>query len=273
MKNGYVLLFVVMSSISYSQTIQETIGWINKNSQGRHKVLFIEKTNRIQLIKVDIIPGVIESAKVQEFNSKDVTMISAPTKNNEWNDLIFNFKKGGAEVTSFTIIDNSKTRSGESKKIVPGIVADIKSNEEMILNYKKAYLNLFKKIGVNIKDGDFYKVGVSNNSNISLVKNDKIQSSSKSNYDKLAIDKLLNSYKIHNQELLKQNEELKKENNELTSTIKEMTILTNRSAQNIEKTLETIKQKDLKISKMQDELIKRDSVCVERIKALKNKMN
>lgn len=73
--------------------------------------------------------------------------------------------------------------------------------------------------------------------------------------------------------MLKQNEELKKENNELTATIKEMTLLTNRGAENIEKALETIKQKDLKISKMQDELIKRDSVCVERIKALKNKMN
>ena len=262
MKNLYVLFCLISSFISYCQTIHETIGWINRNSQGRHKVVFIESTNKIQLIKVDIIPGVIESAKVQEFNASDVNMISAPTKNEDWNDLIFNFRRGGAEVTYFTIIDNNKKRSGESKKTVPGIVVDIKCDAEMILNYKKAYLNLFNKlkgnkIGVEIKDGDFYKSGTSTTS-------DNLNSNS---------DKLLNTYKVYNQELIKENEKLKKDNIELRAAIKEMTILLNRGAENIEKALESLKQKDLKISRMQDELTKKDSATLELVKVLKSKNN
>jgi DNA repair exonuclease SbcCD nuclease subunit len=278
MKKAYVMLFIVISSISYSQTIYETIDWINRNSHGRHKVLFIEKTNRIQLIKVDIIPGVIESARVQEFNPNDVITISAPTKNDDWNDIVFIFKKGGAEVTCFTIIDKNKTRSGESKKIVTGIVADIKSDEKTILSYKKAYLNLFKKTGVNVKDGDFYNAEISTKSNPVLFDKGKPQSSPKTNVTKLNINESLNSYKIHNQELLNENERLKltidglKESIEkLISTSKDMTILSTKGAENIERALESIKEKDLKISRMQDALRKKDSITLELVRALKNK--
>lgn len=156
MKKAYILLLILISSISYSQSIDETTSWINRNSKGRHKILFIEKTNKIQLIKIDVIPGVIENAWFQEFNPNDVSTISTPTKNNDWNDIVFTFKKGGAEVISFSIIDNNKTHSNEIKRRVPGISADIKCDYETILKYKKAYLNLFKKLGANVKDGDFY---------------------------------------------------------------------------------------------------------------------
>ncbi|WP_310381030.1 OmpA family protein [Flavobacterium sp.] len=67
-----------------------------------------------------------------------------------------------------------------------------------------------------------------------------------------------------------QNENLKSTNQGLISTSKDMTILTAQGAQNIEKALETIKEKDLKISRMQDALTKKDSVTLALVTSLKS---
>ncbi len=55
---------------------------------------------------------------------------------------------------------------------------------------------------------------------------------------------------------------LKEQNQDLISTSKDMTILSTKGAENIEKALESIKEKDLKISRMQDALTKKDSVTL-----------
>jgi chemotaxis protein MotB len=61
-----------------------------------------------------------------------------------------------------------------------------------------------------------------------------------------------------------------KENNQfLISQSKDMTVLTTKGAQNIEKALESIKEKDLKISRMQDALTKKDSVTLAVVTSLK----
>ena len=70
--------------------------------------------------------------------------------------------------------------------------------------------------------------------------------------------------------LSQQNDYLKKNNSELISTSKDMTILSTKGAQNIEKALETIKEKDLKISRMQDALTKKDSVTLALVTSLKS---
>lgn len=62
---------------------------------------------------------------------------------------------------------------------------------------------------------------------------------------------------------------LKEQNQGLISTTKDMTILSTKGAQNIEKALETIKEKDLKISRMQDALTKKDSVTLAVVTSLK----
>lgn len=67
-----------------------------------------------------------------------------------------------------------------------------------------------------------------------------------------------------------QNDYLKKTNSELISASKDMTVLTTKGAQNIEKALETIKEKDLKISRMQDALTKKDSVTLALVTSLKS---
>jgi chemotaxis protein MotB len=70
--------------------------------------------------------------------------------------------------------------------------------------------------------------------------------------------------------LSQQNEYLKKNNSDLISASKDMTILSTKGAQNIEKALETIKEKDLKISRMQDALTKKDSVTLALVTSLKS---
>ena len=70
--------------------------------------------------------------------------------------------------------------------------------------------------------------------------------------------------------LLKQTEYLKQNNSDLINSSKEMTILSSKGAQNIEKALETIKEKDLKITRMQDALTKKDSVTLALVTSLKS---
>ena len=70
--------------------------------------------------------------------------------------------------------------------------------------------------------------------------------------------------------LNQQNDYLKRNNSELISASKDMTILSTKGAQNIEKALETIKEKDLKISRMQDALTKKDSVTLALVSSLKS---
>jgi chemotaxis protein MotB len=70
--------------------------------------------------------------------------------------------------------------------------------------------------------------------------------------------------------LREQNGNLKSNNQDLITTSKEMTILSSKGAQNIEKALESIKEKDLKISRMQDALTKKDSVTLAIVTSLKS---
>ncbi len=70
--------------------------------------------------------------------------------------------------------------------------------------------------------------------------------------------------------LNQQNEYLKKNNTELINNVGNMTTLTKQGAQNVEKALETIKEKDLKITRMQDALTKKDSVTLALVTSLKS---
>ena len=62
---------------------------------------------------------------------------------------------------------------------------------------------------------------------------------------------------------------LKEHNQTLINSSKDMTVLTTKGAENIEKALESIKEKDLKISRMQDALTKKDSVTLALVTSLK----
>ncbi len=80
----------------------------------------------------------------------------------------------------------------------------------------------------------------------------------------------LNTCLTEKEAIASQIEFLKKNNSDLISTMGNMTTLSTKGAQNIEKALETIKEKDLKITRMQDALTKKDSVTLALVTSIKS---
>lgn len=67
-------------------------------------------------------------------------------------------------------------------------------------------------------------------------------------------------------------EYLKKNNSDLINSSKELTVLTTKGAENLEKSLESLKEKDLKINRLQDALTKKDSVTLALVTSLKREV-
>ncbi len=63
---------------------------------------------------------------------------------------------------------------------------------------------------------------------------------------------------------------LKEYNQNLITTSKDLTMLTSKGAENLEKSLESLKEKDLKISRLQDALTRKDSVTLALVSSLKS---
>jgi len=63
--------------------------------------------------------------------------------------------------------------------------------------------------------------------------------------------------------------DLRKSNQDLIDTKGNLTTLTQKGAENLEKSLESLKEKDLKISRLQDALTKKDSVTLAVVTSLK----
>ncbi len=66
--------------------------------------------------------------------------------------------------------------------------------------------------------------------------------------------------------------ELKNDKNELIQSSKDLTVLTQQGATNLEKSLESLKEKDLKINRLQDALTKKDSVTLALVTSLKKEV-
>jgi len=65
---------------------------------------------------------------------------------------------------------------------------------------------------------------------------------------------------------------LKKNNSDLINNMGNLTTLTTKGAENLEKSLESLKEKDLKISRLQDALSKKDSVTLAIVTSLKREV-
>ncbi len=82
----------------------------------------------------------------------------------------------------------------------------------------------------------------------------------------------LNTCLTEKEAMANQNEFLKKNNTDLINNMGNMTTLTTQGAQNLEKSLESLKEKDLKISRLQDALTKKDSVTLALVTSLKREV-
>jgi chemotaxis protein MotB len=75
-----------------------------------------------------------------------------------------------------------------------------------------------------------------------------------------------------NTSLAKQLDYLKKTNSDLVEMSKDMAILSAKGSENLEKSLESLKEKDLKITRLQDALTKKDSVTLALVTSLKREV-
>lgn len=82
----------------------------------------------------------------------------------------------------------------------------------------------------------------------------------------------LNTCLTEREALANQVDYLKKNNSDLINSSKELTVLTTKGAENLEKSLESLKEKDLKISRLQDALTKKDSVTLALVTSLKREV-
>ena len=67
-------------------------------------------------------------------------------------------------------------------------------------------------------------------------------------------------------------DDLKSSNQQLINSSKDLTMLTTKGADNLEKSLESLKERDLKISRLQDALTKKDSVTLALVSSLKKEV-
>jgi len=82
----------------------------------------------------------------------------------------------------------------------------------------------------------------------------------------------LNTCLTEREALANQVDFLKKNNTDLINNMGNLTTLTTKGAENLEKSLESLKEKDLKISRLQDALTKKDSVTLALVTSLKGEV-
>ncbi len=82
----------------------------------------------------------------------------------------------------------------------------------------------------------------------------------------------LNSCLTEREALASQIDFLKKNNSDLINNMGNLTTLTTKVAQNLEKSLESLKEKDLRITRLQDALTKKDSVTLALVTNLKREV-
>jgi chemotaxis protein MotB len=80
----------------------------------------------------------------------------------------------------------------------------------------------------------------------------------------------LNTCLTEKEALSAQMDFLKKNNSDLINTVGNVTTLSSKGAENLEKSLESLKEKDLKITRLQDALTKKDSVTLALVTSLKS---
>jgi hypothetical protein len=192
------------------------------------------------------------------------------------------------EIEDGTILLYYKTSIVEQGKSYSEIVLykiDQESNicyGEMYTSSIKAvniYINNLNKMGKQIdvrtwedpKNNSVYKLTTEGNI-ASIAHSFKSSESNriveKQNTEITTFKKELLECKNDNQNLLSQIDFLKKMNSEIINNITEMTQLTEKGAINIEKAIESMKEKDAKILLLQEALAKKDSVMHEYIRKL-----
>jgi len=149
------IALLIFTTVSFSQSQEDTMDWITRNSDGREQVFYNEDDGTLHLLAVRQA-GNLLTTFVNEINPKDVKSISVKYGNDGWNSINLNFKSSGSTVDYYTVDKNFEI-IGEVKSINKyGMNISIQSDRELIDSFKKAYIHLFKTIGIEVKDGNMF---------------------------------------------------------------------------------------------------------------------
>lgn len=149
------IALILFTTVSFSQSQEETMDWITRNSDGREQVFYNENDGTLHLLAVRQA-GNLLTTFVNEINPKDVKSISVKYGNDGWNSVNLNFQSSGSTVDYYTV-DKNYEIIGEVKSINKyGMNISIESDKELIDSFKKAYIHLFKTIGIDVKDGNMF---------------------------------------------------------------------------------------------------------------------
>lgn len=155
MRKIFTSILLLLSALSFSQSQVETTEWITRNSNGREQVIYKGTENTLLLLAVRQ-SGNLLSTYVHEINPNDVKSISVKYGNDGWNTVQLNFKSSGSIVYYYSVDKNFKV-IGEVKSINKyGMDITIECDRDLINSFKKAYLHLFKTIGIDVKDGNIF---------------------------------------------------------------------------------------------------------------------
>lgn len=155
MRYIFTLSLLLFSFFSFSQSQEETLDWITRNSNGREQIFYNENDGTLLLLSVRQA-GNLLTTFVDEINPNDVKSISVKYGNDGWNSINLNFKSSGAFVNYYTV-DKDFEVIGEIKSIKKyWMNISIECDQELIDSFKKAYIHLFKTIGIEVKDGNMF---------------------------------------------------------------------------------------------------------------------
>jgi hypothetical protein len=164
MKNRILIVtFLIISQISYSQTLEETSNWIENNAGAPNSlfsntIAYNTQTNKLLLYKNYSAP--FKFRKVTEIDPKDVSSISLYETNKKGGlrGILINFKTGGSNAKIYLANNNTRVtkvnKVEEAKMKFLPILAE--GNLDHAKRIKKYYINLFQQLGVTVKDGDTF---------------------------------------------------------------------------------------------------------------------
>lgn len=164
MKNRILITaFLIISQITYSQTLEETSNWIENNAGAPNNlfsntIAYNSQTNKLLLYKNYSAP--FQFRKVTEIDPQDVSSISLYKANKKGglSGILINFKTGGSDAKIYLANNNTKNTkvNNVEEKQLYALPILAEGGLDHTKRIKKYYLNLFQQLGVAVKDGDTF---------------------------------------------------------------------------------------------------------------------
>lgn len=155
MKTTTLIIFFLFFNITFSQSLDETIGWIGQNTNGREQVYYDKENHKLSINSVRQAHNSL-TVFVKEIDPNSINSIGILNGQGGWNSVVLNFKNGYGNVTRYMRDENFEITGNKTNGDMAYLNIKVQCDYDKILKLKKAFLHLFKTIGVQVKDGDLF---------------------------------------------------------------------------------------------------------------------